>query len=130
MSNINHLNDLEQTEAIAEAFALVRNEGFKPLENTDINIPAFKPHDITKINISNVKLHLSQLDLKRGQVKDDLPANVLKQFSTHVAAPLTDIIDTCITRGEWPDSWKLEVATPIPKEYPPKDISQLRNISG
>ena len=31
VSSINHLNDLEQAEAIAEAYALVRNEGFKPL---------------------------------------------------------------------------------------------------
>ena len=61
---------------------------------------------------------------------DDIPARVLKEFSTQLAAPLTHIINTSIIRGEWPDSWKLEVSTPIPKEFPPNDVSQLRNISG
>ena len=130
VNSINHLNDLEQAEIIADTFANVRNEGFEPLVKSDINIPAFNKCDIPEISISKVKLQLSQLDVKRGQVKDDIPARVLKEFSTQVAAPLTDIINTCITRGEWPDSWKLEVATPIPKEYPPKDVSKLRNISG
>ena len=50
-------------------------------------------------------------------------------FSTEIAEPLTDITNTSIRRGEWPDCWKLEYATPVPKEYPPKDIEALRNIS-
>ena len=61
---------------------------------------------------------------------DDIPARMLKEFFTQLAAPLTHIINTSIIRGEWPDSWKHEVLTPIPKEFPPKDVSQLRNISG
>ena len=40
------------------------------------------------------------------------------------------MINTSIVEGKWPDIFKLEVVTPVPKEFPPKSIEQLRNISG
>ena len=40
------------------------------------------------------------------------------------------MINTSIVEGKWPDIFKLEVVTPVPKEIPPKNIEQLRNISG
>ena len=99
------------------------------LKKEDIQIPYFSEYDVAVITVETVKLHLSQLKTKPGQVKDDVPVKVLKMFSAEIAGPLTDIINTSIRRGEWPDCWKLEYATPVPKEYPPKSIEELRNIS-
>ena len=65
VNSIRHLNDEEQAEFIAKTFASVRNEGFSPLVKSDINIPAFNKFDIPVISISKVKLHLSQLDIKK-----------------------------------------------------------------
>ena len=35
-----------------------------------------------------------------------------------------------IRQGKWPYIYKLESVTPVPKEYSPKDVDELRNISG
>ena len=43
---------------------------------------------------------------------------------------LTDVINTSIRRGEYPQIYKYEISTPIPKNYPPKDLTEIRNISG
>jgi hypothetical protein len=43
---------------------------------------------------------------------------------------VTDVINTPIKQGRWPDIYKLEIVTPVPKQFPPKSIDQLRNISG
>ena len=44
--------------------------------------------------------------------------------------PITDLINKCIAKGTWPDCFKCEIVTPVPKVFPPKEISDLRNISG
>ena len=120
----------QQAETVAVEFAKVRNDCFEPLKKEDINIPDFSEYDIPVIQVEKVKLHLSQLKTKTSQPDDDIPSKILKTFSTQIAEPLTQIINTSIKRGEWPDCWKTEYATPIPKEHPVKDINDLRNISG
>ena len=54
----------------------------------------------------------------------------MKQFAAYLAEPFTDIVNTSIRRGEYPQVYKFEVCTPVPKCYPPKDTSQIRNFSG
>ena len=130
VESINHMTEDQQAEAIAVEFAKVRNDGFEPLKKEDVNIPDFSEYDIPVIQVEKVKLHLSQLKTKTSQPDDDIPSKILKTFSTQIAEPLTQIINTSIKRGEWPDCWKTEYATPIPKEHPVKDINDLRNISG
>ena len=40
------------------------------------------------------------------------------------------MINTSILRGEYPQIYKYEVSTPVPKVFPPEKVSQMRNISG
>ena len=51
-------------------------------------------------------------------------------MATQISIPFTDILNTCIGNGQWPDLWKEEAVTPIPKVNPPNDMHDLRNISG
>lgn len=44
--------------------------------------------------------------------------------------PLAETINASIQQGCWPDILKLEIVTPVPKVFPPKDVNDLRNISG
>ena len=44
--------------------------------------------------------------------------------------PLTDIIRSFLEKGKWPDVWKVEAVTPIPKVLPTVRIEDLRNING
>ena len=43
---------------------------------------------------------------------------------------MTDLINASIRRGNWPDIFKMEIVTPVPKEFPPQSLDHLRNISG
>ena len=47
-----------------------------------------------------------------------------------MAEPLTDIINTSLRRGEYPNIYKFESSTPVPKVFPPRKVDQMRNISG
>ena len=44
--------------------------------------------------------------------------------------PVTNVVNASIRQGQWPDICKMEIVTPVPKEFPTKTIDQLRNISG
>ena len=52
------------------------------------------------------------------------------KIAAYIADPLTDILNTSIKRGEYPQIYKYETSTPVPKVYPTERTDQLRNISG
>ena len=54
----------------------------------------------------------------------------MKRFYKYFSVPLTHILNSCLKLGEWPDIWKVEAITPVPKVYPPKKLDKLRPISG
>ena len=83
-----------------------------------------------KFTESEVKEVLSQMDASKSNVSGDIPARILKTFSDELAKPVTEVLNSSIKQGKWPEIFKLEIVTPVPKEYPPKDIDELRNISG
>ena len=60
----------------------------------------------------------------------DFPAKLIKHFAAYLAEPYTDILNTSVKRGEYPEIYKFEISTPVPESYPTQDVSQLRNISG
>ena len=59
-----------------------------------------------------------------------MPLAVVIEFADFLSVPLANIVNRSISHGEYPDIWKVEYVTPVPKVYPPKDPSQLRKISG
>ena len=44
-------------------------------------------------------------------------------------APVTDIINASLRDGEYPQLWKYEYVTPVPKVTHPKTMKDLRKIS-
>ena len=75
-------------------------------------------------------LLLSQLKTNKSTPPGDFPVKLSKMFAAYLAEPLCDVINTSVRRGEYPKIYKFEVSTPVPKQYPPKDTSEIRNISG
>ena len=55
---------------------------------------------------------------------------IFKEFAGELSKPVKNVINSSIIQGIWPDIYKLEIVTPVPKVFPPKEIDQLRNISG
>ena len=129
IDEISHLPDQEQAEIIANKFSSIQNE-YEPIKTGDIDVPPFSKDDIPQFQPSQVWLLLSQIKTNKATVPGDFPARLMKQFAAYLADPFTDIVNTSIRRGEYPQIYKFEVCTPVPKCYPPKDTSQIRNISG
>ena len=85
-------------------------------------IPQFHP--------SQVWFALSRMDANKSTVPGDIPAKLIKQFAAYLAEPLTDVFNSSLRRGEYPDVYKFEICTPVPKVHPTQSPTQLRNISG
>ena len=54
---------------------------------------------------------------------------MIKRAAENLATPLADIINTSIRLGQWPDIYKCETITPVPKVRPTKLLDNLRPIS-
>ena len=129
VESIRDLSVDEQAEKIAENFASISQE-YEELKSEDIKIPSFSYQEIPQFNEKEVREALQNMDANKSNVRGDIPAKVLKACAESLAMPISDLINTCMTQGIWPDIFKIEVVTPVPKVNPPKDINQLRNISG
>ena len=127
IEEIRHLSD--QAEQIAESFCTIPNE-YEALQTQAIQVPHFKIEDVPQFQPSQVWLQLTRLKTNKATTPGDFPAKLTKEFVAYIAEPLTDIINTSIRRGEYPQIYKYEVCTPVPKKYPPQTISEVRNISG
>ena len=126
---INHLSNEEQVEKIAERFAMIPNS-YEALKSEDIEIPHFSPEDVPQFPVSKVWKLLTKTKTNKAVIDGDFPPKLIKLFAAYLAEPLTDIINSALLRGEYPNLYKKEVCTPVPKKYPPKETSDLRNISG
>ena len=129
IEDISHLPDQEQAELIADKFSSIQNE-YDPLKTEDINIPDFQEKDVPKFQPSQVRLHLTKIKTNKSTVPGDFPAKLIKHFAAYLAEPFTDVLNTSIKRGEYPQIYKYEVSTPVPKCQPPQSTSEMRNISG
>ena len=129
VQKVQDLTNQEQAEVIAEKFAEISQE-YDKLETDDIEIAEFKEEDIPIVTEAQVEEALANMDTNKSTVEGDIPAIFLKSFSKQLAKPVSDVINSMIRQGCWPDISKLETVTPVPKENPPKSVEQLRNISG
>ena len=62
-------------------------------------------------------------------VKGDIFPSLLSGAAEHLAAPLVNIYNDIGRSGEWPQGWKMEYVTPIPKKTTPETANDLHNIS-
>ena len=129
IQDINHQTDQEQAETIADFFSSIPNE-YDALQTEDIKIPHFTQDQIPQFHPSQVWLHLTKLKTNKSTVRGDLPTKLIKEFAAYLADPFTDIINTSLRRGEYPQIYKYEIYTPVPKVFPPEKVEQMRNISG
>jgi hypothetical protein len=122
------LPEKEQAEKLADHFSSVSQE-YKHLETEDIKVPKFSRESTPHISVDEVADHLKQIKTKKSTAPGDIPAKLIKISADHLAIPLADVINTGIRLGQWPDNYKIETITPVPKVHPPKLLDQLRPIS-
>ena len=129
VDDISHFSDQEQSEIIADKFASIQNE-YEALKTEDITVPPFNEKQIPQFQSSQIWFLLSKLQTNKSTVPGDFPAKLSKLFAAYLAEPLTDIVNSSIRRGEYPNIYKFEVSTPVPKKFPTTSTSDLRSISG
>ena len=129
LENLLVLSDQEQAEKIADKFAQIQNE-YNPLQTEDISIPKFNQSEIPKFEVSKVWFALTKINTNKSTVPGDFPAILIKKFAAYLADPLTNIINSSISQGKYPQIYKYEISTPVPKVHPTESTDQLRNISG
>ena len=119
----------KQAELIADRFASISQE-YEKLEEKDIEVPFYTESDIPAVWFNEVLSALEKLDTNKSNVEGDVPAKKLKHFARQVAKPFSNIINASVRQGIWPNIFKVESVTPVPKVFPPNNIDDLRNISG
>ena len=120
---------MEQANILADHFSEIPKK-YDQISKEDIKIAPIEEKDIPQFEPVQVWMLLSQLTTNQSTVKGDLPAKIFKEFAAHIAEPLAHVINTSLIQGEYPQIYKFEVCTPVPKKYPVKSIEQMRNISG
>ena len=49
------------------------------------------------------------MDINKSTVTGDIPAKFLKKFAKQISLPMTDVINTSLKQGCWPDIFKMEI---------------------
>ena len=118
-----------QAEIIADEFSAVSNE-YEKLLKDDITGRNLNEKPIPNMSPYFVHQQIKKMKNCKSTVKGDVPLKVIKLFGYELSFPLSNIFIRCCHAGEYPNLWKLETVTPVPKQYPPKEPKHLRKISG
>ena len=130
VQSLSELTDSAQAEVIAEQFSQISNE-YEPLDSNDIsmeNITNDKPYP--NMESYFVYKKIQKMKNNTSTVKGDVPIRIIKLFGHELSKPLSNIFIRCCRFGEYPNIWKMETVTPVPKKYPTEVPSHLRKISG
>ena len=129
VEEIKDLPDKKQAELIADKFAEVSSE-YEKLKTEDIKIPWFSESEIPQVEENDIAAVLACMDGSKSSILGDIPSKFWKIFAKELSKPVTNVINTAMKQGIWPDILKHEIVTPVPKKFPPKSRDELRNISG
>ena len=117
-----------QAEIIADIYEGVANM-YSPLNDNDVQLPQTQQNKTIIVSEKTVLNHLLAVKVNTTTVLNDIPAKLIKRMAKYLSGPLTHIINTMIKLGQFPDTWKIEQVTPIPKIYPTLEVKQLWKIS-
>ena len=117
-----NLTDAELALQLSLYFNKISNE-FSPLRSSQIPttfdrpLPVLKPYQVA-MRIKNIK-----------KPKSKIKGDIFPSLMTEYAQPLSDIYNRITETFIWPNIWKMEIVTVIPKCVNPESFDQLRNIS-
>lgn len=77
------------------------------------------PTACTVVQVSDVQRIIHNLKINKSPGTDSIPNRLIKSMTPKSTRFLTNIYNTCLLQGIYPDSWKEAIVIPIPK--PDKD---------
>ena len=125
---LQELDDQASAEKIAYFFASTSNE-YVPADPLQIPsyLPSLPPPQVEEFS---VYMKLKKLKNTRSTYPIDIPNKLRNEFSPFLAGPLTNILNASLKQQIYPDLWKIEMVTPIPKVPHPTILKELRKICG
>ena len=128
------LTDQQQADCIAEHYSLISNQ-YEQVKSTEF--PNFNPISHGGVwppppCVEPLKVYkeIQKMNKKAATVPHDIPIKIIQEFGVEIAFPLSHIINFCIQNGIYPNIWKMESVTPVPKSFPAEKLKDLRKISG
>ena len=120
------LDPAEQVEKVAQSFAAVscEYEAVK-LELLPAYLPAEEP---PQLQVYFVYQKIQNQKRTKSTLPIDIPDILRKEAAEFLAEPLTDIYNTCLTKGTYPRAWKKEFVTPVPKGKPNQILKALKDV--
>ena len=118
--------DGEVAEKLAEHFNAISSE-FDGLNEDDL--PDHDGIDLPVLTKVEVEKRLREFKKPRGGVKGDIFPSLVTSNSAALSVPLTHLYNHITSSTQWPQDWKTEFVTPIPKTTMPQSPNDLRNIS-
>ena len=121
--------------ALAEKLQISFSEPWRDLNTTSIpqldNVETLlKDYSPSLPSIGQIRYALDHLKQSKATGADGVPAWLLKRFSSVLAPIVHDIITASIKQCKYPSCYKHGLVTPVPKVYPPVDISNdVRQVS-
>ena len=102
VEEIMHLNDQQQANAIARRMSEISQE-YDALITSDIQVPHFELSSIPQFSQLQVKQKLLAIKTSKATPQGDIPPKIIKMCAEQISIPLTNIINSSISSGIWPD---------------------------
>ena len=118
------LSDAESAEAVGQSFAAVSLEQ-SPLDRSKLPayLPSLLPPQVTEWQVLR---KLEKLKNTRSTMDIDIENKLRKEVAVELVTPLTNIINTCLKEQKWPQIYKHERVTSVPKVPQPETLKDLR----
>ena len=115
------------SDAVGQSFAAVSAEQ-SPLDRSQLPayLPSLPPPQVTEWQVLR---KLQNLKNTRSTMEIDIENKLRKEVAVELVTPLTNIINTCLKEQKWPQIYKHERVTPVPKVPKPETLKDLRQIS-
>ena len=127
ISALDGKSDKECAEAIGLQYSAI-SQAYSPVDLA--SLPAYLPaQPPPQVEEREVFEQLSRLKKTKSTFPIDLPEKLRKEFAPELATPLANIINCCLQQGIFPNVWKEELVTPVPKKEILKEIKDTRKIA-
>ena len=114
----------EAGEKAAEYFTRI-TDMFQPLEPCRADTINVR----TMLTDEEVTTLLKKAKKPNSTVEGDLPPVVVRTYHHLMTTPVKRIFNAVLSRGMWPEVWKVETTVVIPKTAAPASLAECRNIS-
>ena len=116
----------EMAKHMANYFNAISSE-YQPLDTS--TIPETFRADLPSLTEQEVVKKIKKMKKKTSSVPGDISPHLYESYADLLATPITAIFNQITRSKEWPDLWKTEHVTIIPKNSNSTTAEECRNLS-